>query len=114
MRLQATPKYFRRVSSMIFRVGFNRFVLDYTAEGAEEGGTLGNQLGVKNSNTHPLQSVLPIFSPFGYTGTGHSRSLPIFRRENTFQYMDNVTFTRGAHTLKSGANITRRQITEYQ
>ena len=97
-----------------FRVGFNRFVLDYTAEGAEDGGKLGNELGVRNSNTHPLQSVLPIFSPSGYTGTGHSRSLPIFRRENTFQYMDNVTFTLGAQTLKFGANITRRQITEYQ
>ncbi len=97
-----------------FRVGFNRFVLDYTAEGAVDGGNLGNQLGVKNSNTNPLQSVLPIFSPSGYTGTGHSRSLPIFRRENTYQFMDNVTFTTGAHTLKFGANITRRQITEYQ
>ncbi len=97
-----------------FRVGFNRFVLDYTAEGAGDGGTLGNQLGVRNSNTHPLQSVFPIFSPSSYTGTGHSRSLPIFRRENTFQYMDNVTLTAGAQTLKFGANITRRQITEYQ
>jgi hypothetical protein len=97
-----------------FRAGFNRFVLNYIAESAENGGSLGNQLGVKNSNTHPLQSVFPIFSPSGYTGTGHSRSLPIFRRENTFQYMDNVTFTMGAHILKFGANITRRQITEYQ
>jgi hypothetical protein len=97
-----------------FRVGFNRFVLDYTAEGATNGGNLGNQLGVKNSNTHPLQSVFPIFSPSNYAGAGHSRSLPIFRRENTFQYMDNLTFTTGAHTLKFGANITRRQITEYQ
>jgi hypothetical protein len=96
------------------RVGFNRFVLNYTAEGAVDGGDLGNELGVKNSNTHPLQSVLPIFSPSGYIGTGHSRSLPIFRRENTFQYMDNMTFTVGAHTLKWGANFTRRQITEYQ
>jgi hypothetical protein len=97
-----------------FRVGFNRFVLDYTAEGAVDGGMLGNELGVRNSNTHPLQSVLPIFSPSGYTGTGHSRSLPIFRRENTFQYMDNVTYTTGSQTLKFGFNITRRQITEYQ
>jgi hypothetical protein len=97
-----------------FRVGFSRFVLDYTAEGAEDGGNLGVQLGVPNSNTNPLQSVFPIFSPSGYTGTGHSRSLPIFRRENTFQYMDNLTFTAGVHTLKFGANITRRQITEYQ
>ena len=93
-----------------FRVGFNRFVLDYTAEGATNGGDLGTQLGVKNSNTHPLQSVFPIFSPSNYAGAGHSRSLPIFRRENTFQYMDNLTFTTGAHTLKAGANIMRAAI----
>jgi Carboxypeptidase regulatory-like domain len=96
------------------RVGFNRFVLDYTAIGATEGGQLGNQLGVRNSNTHPQQSVLPIFSPAGYTGIGHSRSLPIFRRINAFQYGDNVTYTAGAHTLKFGGIAIRRQITEYQ
>ena len=96
------------------RVGFNRFALDYVSEGAVEGGTLGNQLGVPNSNTHPQQSVLPIFSPANYTGIGHSRSLPIFRRINSFQYGDNVTYTVGAHTLKFGALFIRRQVTEYQ
>ncbi|MGH9934847.1 MAG: TonB-dependent receptor domain-containing protein, partial [Blastocatellia bacterium] len=49
-----------------------------------------------------------------YTGLGHSRSLPIFRRSNTFQYIDNMTFTNGAHTLKFGGDFRRRQITEYQ
>lgn len=98
-----------------FRVGFNRFVLDYTSLGTEPGVNLGNLLGVRNSNTHPLQTALPIFSPgAGYTGIGHSRSLPIFRRLNMFQYLDNATWTRGAHTLKFGASIIRRQITEYQ
>src|SRR5207247_10638987 len=96
------------------RVGFNRFLLDYTAEGAENGGSLGNQLGVRNSNTHPLQSVFPIFSPSGYTGTGHSRSLPIFRRENTFQYAGNLTWVKAAHTVKFGGDVRRRQLTEYQ
>ncbi len=113
----ATASYTKVLSPRFIndlRAGFSRFVLDYTAEGAENGGTLGNQLGVKNANTHPLQSVFPIFSPAGYAGAGHSRSLPIFRRENSFQYMDNVTFTTGSHTLKFGANVTRRQITEYQ
>ncbi len=97
-----------------FRAGFNRFVLDYTDVSAAPGGTLGNDLGVRNANTHPLQSVFPIFSPSGYTGVGHSRSLPIFRRSNSFQYTDNVTYTAGAHTLKFGVNFIRRQITEYQ
>ena len=96
------------------RVGFNRFVLDYVAEGAVVGGAMGNQLGIPNANTHPQQSVLPIFSPANYTGIGHSRSLPIFRRINSFQYGDNATFTAGAHTLKFGGIAIRRQITEYQ
>ncbi len=96
------------------RIGLNRFVLDYTDVSAVPGGALGNELGVPNSNTHPLQSVFPIFSPSGYTGVGHSRSLPIFRRSNSFQYTDNVTYTAGAHTLKFGVNFIRRQITEYQ
>src|SRR5439155_7400570 len=65
-------------------------------------------------NSHPLHTLVPIFNLGNYTGIGHSRSLPIFRRSNTFQYTDNVTWTRGAHTLKFGGSIFRRQITEYQ
>lgn len=96
------------------RIGFNRFVLDYTAEGYAPNANLGNKLGVPNSNTQPYQQLLPIFSPANYTGDGASRSLPIFRRENTFHYVDNVTFTKGLHTLKFGGDIRRRQITEWQ
>ena len=96
------------------RLGFNRFRLDYVAEGVSPDVPLGNLLGVKNSNTNSLQTALPIFSPSNYQGTGQSRSLPIFRRENTFIYSDGLTLTKGAHTLKFGAEVRRRQITEYQ
>jgi hypothetical protein len=96
------------------RIGFTRFVLNYVGEGAQPGLNLGNALGVPNSNTNPQQSLLPIFSPSGFTGTGDSRSLPIFRRENTFQEQDGITWTRGQHTLKFGGDVRRRQITEYQ
>ncbi len=98
-----------------FRAGFNRFVLNYTGEGFEPGGpNLGNLVGIPNANSHPLHTLLPIFNLGTYTGLGHSRSLPIFRRSNTFQYIDNMTFTSGAHTLKFGGDVRRRQITEYQ
>jgi hypothetical protein len=98
-----------------FRVGFNRFVLDYTGEGFESGGTnYGNAIGIPNSNSHPLHTLLPIINLGTYTGLGHSRSLPIFRRSNTFQYIDNATWTHGPHTFKFGGDLRRRQITEYQ
>jgi hypothetical protein len=96
------------------RAGFNRFNLDYTQEGSEFGQPLGNLLGVPNANQHETAQAFPIFSPAGFTGVGHSRSLPIFRRENTFQYVGNVTISQGAHTLKTGFDMRRRQLTEYQ
>jgi hypothetical protein len=96
------------------RIGFNRFVLDYTQADAAPGDNLGNLLGIRNANSHPLQYALPIINNNNYAGVGHSRSLPIYRRSNTFHYQDNVTFSTGAHTLKFGGAVYRRQITEYQ
>jgi hypothetical protein len=97
------------------RIGFNRFVLDYTGEGFSPGGpNFGNEVGIPNANSHPLHTLLPIINLGTYTGVGHSRSLPIFRRSNTFQYIDNASWTRGSHTLKFGGDVRRRQITEYQ
>jgi hypothetical protein len=97
-----------------FRMGINRFRLDYTADQFEPGGALGNQLGVPNANVTPSEQNLPIFSPGSYIGIGQTRSLPIFRRENMFQYIDNVSYTRGGHTLKAGVDFRRRQLTIYQ
>jgi hypothetical protein len=97
-----------------FRAGFNRFRLDYTADQFAPGAGLGNKLGVPNSNVTPNEQNLPIFSPGSYIGIGQTRSLPIFRRENTFQYIDNLTFITGKHTLKAGVDFRRRQLTIYQ
>jgi hypothetical protein len=71
-------------------------------------------LGVPNANQHETAQAFPIFSPDGYTGAGHSRSLPIFRRENTYQAVGNITMTYSAHTIKTGIDVRRRQLTEFQ
>jgi hypothetical protein len=97
-----------------FRAGYNRFRVDYTADQYEPGAALGNKLGIANSNVTPNEQNLPIFSPSNYFGIGQTRSLPIFRRENTFQYVDNMTSTIGKHTFKWGADFRRRQLTIYQ
>ena len=96
------------------RLGFNRFHLDYDQEGTESGQQLGNLLGVPNSNQHDTAKAFPIFSPAGYTGAGHSRSLPIYRRENTYQVVGNISSSYRAHTIKTGIDVRRRQLTEFQ
>jgi hypothetical protein len=97
-----------------FRFGFNRYRLDYVPINFTPGGGLGNELGVPNSNVTPREQNLPIFSPSNYLGVGQTRSLPLYRRENTFQELDNLTWTKGAHTFKIGADFRRRQLTIYQ
>lgn len=97
-----------------FRVGFQRFRVDYTLAGTTPTENLGDELGVANSNWNAFQTGLPIFSPSGYLGVGMSRSLPILRRENTFEEVDSVTWTLGKHTIHFGGDVRRRQITEYQ
>ena len=97
-----------------FRAGINRYLLDYTADQFKPGAGLGNQLGVKNANVTPNEQNLPIFSPSSYIGIGQTRSLPLFRRETTYQYVDNMSFTVGTHTLKWGADFRRRHLTIYQ
>lgn len=96
------------------RLGFNRFAVNYVPEGAAPGLNLGNSFGIPNSNTAPLQTAFPVVSPSNYEGIGQSRSLPIIRYENTYEFVDNVTYTVGQHTLKFGEDYRRRQITEYQ
>ena len=97
-----------------FRFGFSRYRLDYVPVDFVDNGGLGNQLGVPNSNVTPREQNLPIFSPSTYLGIGQTRSLPLYRRENTFQELDNLTWTHNSHTLKFGGDFRRRQLTIYQ
>ncbi len=99
---------------MELKAGFQRFTLDFLAAGAEPGARLGEKLGVKNANQGPRADGLPIFSPAGYFGFGHTRSLPILRRENTYQYAAGFVWTRGKHNVKWGGDMIRRQISEFQ
>jgi hypothetical protein len=96
------------------KMGFNRFNLDFRQEGATPGARLGEQLGVRNSNQGPESDGIPIFSPGGYFGIGQTRSLPIVRIENTFNPRVDFTKMQGKHSLKSGFEARRRQITQYQ
>ncbi|MEO6801699.1 MAG: TonB-dependent receptor [Granulicella sp.] len=114
---QFSASYTKIITSNIvndFRVGFSRYRLDYVPLDFKPNGQLGNQLGILNSNVTPREQNLPIFSPANYLGVGQTRSLPLYRRENTFQELDNLIWTKGTHTFKLGIDFRRRQLTIYQ
>ncbi|MBK5294139.1 MAG: TonB-dependent receptor [Acidobacteriia bacterium] len=96
------------------KMGYNRFNLVFLQEGAVPGSKLGELLGVKNANQGQLSDGLPIFLPGAYQGIGQTRSLPIFRVENTFHPGVNFTNIRGKHTVRFGLEARRRQVTQFQ
>ncbi len=96
------------------KAGYSRFDLQYLQEGAEAGAKLGEQLGVPNSNQGPFSDGIPIVFPSGYQEIGQTRSLPIIRIQNTFNYTGAFTHVAATHTRKFGFEARRRQATEIQ
>jgi len=67
-----------------------------------------------NINFGPVASGLPLIQPSGLQALGDSRFVPLEALDNTFQYNGAVTYTRGPHTIKTGATLVRRQARSVQ
>ncbi len=63
-----------------------------------------------NSNIDIFTSALPNVAVTGYAPLGDSSSLPLFDRDNIFQYSGTLTQVMGRHSIKYGATLIRRQI----
>ena len=74
------------------------------------GKSFGNAFGVVNSNVDIFTSALPNVAVTGYAPLGDSNSLPLFDRDNIFQYSGTATQVKGRHSIKYGATLIRRQI----
>jgi hypothetical protein len=88
------------------RFGFNNFWQKIQAldHGANPLTTYGLNTGV----TTPLNFGLPEIDIGGFTQLGSNSGWPLFTTPNrTFQFADNVSYTRGAHTFKIGGEIRR-------
>ncbi|HEY0263930.1 MAG TPA: carboxypeptidase regulatory-like domain-containing protein [Granulicella sp.] len=58
--------------------------------------------------------LAPITIQGGYTGLGAGAFSPLTDLTNAFQYQGTVTYTRGAHNIKMGASLIRRQLFSVQ
>jgi hypothetical protein len=67
------------------------------------GNSIGNTVPTENNLADALASVS---LPPGYAGFGYSSILPDGRVTNSYQFQDNLSWTRGRHTVKAGTNIT--------
>lgn len=97
-----------------FRAGFTkrpRFV-DFGPNGASfNGPALVKELGIQGLRSDPPQvASVPDVGITGYTGTGKSRGFT--QLSQTIQFTDNVTWTKGRHALKFGADVRRLRATD--
>jgi hypothetical protein len=96
-----------------FRVGVNRVNTNWY--GLDENLQTSNQVGIPGINNFcGTCGGLPTINIAGFTSFGHASFAPTLRHDTTFEYVDNVTFIRGKHTIKVGADIQRIQADLYQ
>jgi hypothetical protein len=92
------------------RIGYNRwYALNLQQDNAL--GDVIQQLGLPQGGpnafapTDPQTGGVPQVSVTGFATIGSGQNFPQSREDNTFNYVDALTWTHGAHTFKFGADI---------
>ncbi len=87
-----------------FRFGHNDTSTYKLEEGADGPNYAAQTFGLKNTSTNPFDFGVPGFGITGFGGIG-SFSEAIGADEENFQYVDNLSITRGSHNFKIGFQI---------
>jgi hypothetical protein len=90
------------------RVGYSRFGFFRLQEDRDV--DVVNKLGVKgltDTGVTPFNNGAPELIVSGFTTIGGPTNLPQGRHDNTYHYVESMTFTAGAHTMKWGADVRR-------
>lgn len=90
------------------RVGFNRTRFGLLSPNAYKEDIAG-RLGIGGVDRTPVNYGLPVISILGQMADLDDTTTA-FRRNNTFQYVDNFSLVRGRHGLRMGAEIRRSQV----
>jgi hypothetical protein len=94
------------------RLNFQRTNFGYIPPFGNE--PISANLGIPNANTSPLLGGGALIGGNGteltYTGDYGTYAVP----QDTYQLADTLSYVKGNHTLKFGANIIRREVNEFR
>lgn len=85
-----------------FRAGFTRLNAVRLNESTDR---LIEQFGFKGIPFYPYIGGLPTITVTGYQGVGENGTLPNIKLSQVTQFTDSVSFTRGGHSIKAGADV---------
>ena len=78
------------------------------------GQNIATSFGLQGINVDDRTSGLPNFAVAGYTTLGDPRFVPILLKNNTWQAQAALTNVRGAHNLRAGVAVVRREMAPIQ
>jgi len=91
-----------------FRYGFNRQKVDKRELSKELSSELNARYGIKGIPAHGRLFGLPLFTlsgALGYANLGEPGSMPNFKISQVHQYLNNLSWNRGNHNFKFGADV---------
>ena len=94
------------------KAGFSRFSIATLPP--NYGKNVSEEFGIPNANVDELSSGLTQVSIAGFLALGDPGFIPIYTIDNTFQYVGSLSYNRGLHSIKTGADFRRRQYTVFQ
>ncbi len=97
---------------MELKAGYTR--INIASLNLNTGQNLSTQFGIQGANFSPQTTGLSTVEPVGYATLGDGPGIPLNYLDNTFQYSGALTYSLGAHTIKAGAQLIRRQVTSAQ
>lgn len=106
-----TPNLVMQLKTGYTRIGILSRNINY-------GENVSSAIGLENANTPAAPGTTGLaptyFLTGGYANLGDSIYTPINDTNNTFQYEGSLIYTHGAHNIKAGAQIIRRQLNYFQ
>jgi hypothetical protein len=92
-----------------FRFGLNRWALVFSP--IDYGSNLADKVGITGVNINNLASAMAqiVFSPGDIRNLGSGGNAPELNYFTSFQWLDNMTWTKGGNSLKFGVNVVRRR-----
>jgi hypothetical protein len=109
--------------NLLFDANFGMGLNDVGVYENDYASNLGPGLGIPGTNSQgdgaygpdPNQQGLPSFAISGLETFGNPDSYtPEVRHDYTYTYVANLTWVRGSHTLRFGAQVLNNQMNEYQ